>query len=159
MIDRGIINRVSRINEAAQREKLTPPEMVQKTKAVRFPEISETGHLRSAKIQSFNGKIIVVKLEVWSGSDWTSPGDDINVDCTDYHLGSNGLSGAVFPKYAVDEIIQVWQDEDDEWYPTVSFCDLGDGLEFSSGALKLKIDTDQLQFSSGELQTKLNECT
>ena len=73
--------------------------------------------VRSAEIQSIDGKVLTVQLWEYDGTEWSTPGANITVDCTSYHLGDNDLDGDVWPDYAVGDSIQIFLDMDGEWYP------------------------------------------
>ncbi len=95
-------------------------------------------HVRKAKVQSVAADSISVKL---LDSDGNVTGSAFNVAPTE-RLGTNDLTGDVFPKMAADDILGVFRDWDGgSWYTPVTVVDLGDGLELDSGVLKAKIDT------------------
>jgi hypothetical protein len=78
--------KVGRINTAAERERLTSPEMIQKTKAVRYPSASA---IRAAKVIENPAAKDNIKINLYSskGIEQTT-GDESNLDC--YANISNG---------------------------------------------------------------------
>lgn len=75
--------------------------------------------VRRAKIQSVSSSYITVKLLNNAG---TATGSDINVSPIE-HLGSNSLTGDVWPDLAADDIISVFQDINGYYYTTFVFDD------------------------------------
>lgn len=76
--------------------------------------------VRRAKVQSVGTTTLTCKLLDANGAE---TGDNITV-APIKHLGSNDLTGDVWPDLAVGNVISVFQDLDDNYYTTFVFDDV-----------------------------------
>jgi len=84
------------------------------------PIVVGSTSVRRAKIISVGTSTLTCKLLDSVGS---VTGDNITVNPVE-HLGSNNLSGNVWPDLATNDIISIFKDKDNSWYTTFIFDDI-----------------------------------